>query len=669
MQRRPVPAVAGEERGPVSLQQQIDRAATFHLLVSPRGGRVSCLRQNGRAVGLEGTQATYRLGLTLDMPSRIGVTGANVVGEQVGELGLRWLVVDRDFVAAPGRDPAPIPLDREQSQRFVMSEGTLRFGSGDAFRSFGTGRTYPMSDDRGRPVLAVAAIGELLEGAGAFRNRSGNYTLIGELTAEGAFTGHVMVRVLDFEETLRDDAIPPAVPAGPPEEGVTYLTWIAQKGTDQENYFSISPSGQPRGLNIPVHLKRVWTDFSADASFRGTRLATGEIIGLEIGFGREARPRAPGMGTPQTPFQFEGVSRYSFYGPDGRTVGTITANVLEGRSIGVRLPGAPDQPALRFGYFGPIVCGTGCFSDLRGVLYGTAGSVFAPPPAPHVISNLYVARLFDSAGRWKSARPSTAGAAGRSGRPRPSPDPAYEPLLELNDRLTPLYARWRSQMRACADRFATLIADAFNVRRRVGEFAARAIDVEALCRILEDGDLGPFDQPTFDRYAGRAAGTFRTYRLDSLEEVRADPIVSYWDPANFTRADGRIYKQIRGSSKSYAPGELPALSDTAVDLDLNSWRADVGVTNVDRYDHRRRFRTSIAYKLPGACENIWFVKDLGLDGRETNGTTFLISHEWKETGEGGVFYPLVALYFDIDFDRGRIAVHGETFWRLRYREG
>jgi hypothetical protein len=104
------------------------------------------------------------------------------------------------------------------------------------------------------------------------------------------------------------------------------------------------------------------------------------------------------------PYQFEGVSRYAFYDQSGATVGTLTANVLEGRSMNVNLEGAPGQPALRFGFFGPVITGTGCFSDARGMLYGASGSIFNPPPLDHVISNWYTLRLYDPAGKYRSAR-------------------------------------------------------------------------------------------------------------------------------------------------------------------------------------------------------------------------------------------------------------------------
>jgi hypothetical protein len=382
-----------------ALQLLIDESATFHLFVDPARGQSVGFRSAARVVGFEAVAPIRRLELRLN-PVASGMTGFNSIGDEVGEVSQRWTFVDHDYVAAPARRPPPVPLDRTQSQRFVIEEATFRLVTGDAFRVFGTGRTFPLPGGR----LILGAVGNVIEGAGIFARALGNITLAGDLSDDGVFRGHVMVRFVDFARTLRSNAVPALSGTGVYEEGVTYLTWIAQKShdADQVNTFSLTRQGVPRGLNIPVRLTRVWTDFSITNGFRATPLRTGEVIGREIGFGKEARPRTPEMGTAQTPFQFEGVSRYTFFNGAGQAVGTLTANVLEGRSIRLAIPGAPDAPGLRFGYFGPIVTGTGCFKGIDGMLYGTAGSVFAPPPAIHVISNLYVARLHDPDGRWRA---------------------------------------------------------------------------------------------------------------------------------------------------------------------------------------------------------------------------------------------------------------------------
>jgi hypothetical protein len=392
-----IPAAMGTGRfSHAELARLVDQAASFHLLAVP---------------GPDRAQTLHRFDLELEPPSAAhGVRGANTVGESAGRLDLRWSVIPWSWAARPDRQPPAERLDASRSQRITLQEAIFTFANGDGFRSFGTGRTFPVMAG-GRARLTVAAVGNLVEGLGRLRGRQGNFTLCGELTADHQIEGHIMVRIVDPDGSLRTGAAPaPAAPPPNPTPDVTYLTWIAQKGesADQENYFSFSQDGQVRGVNIPVALHPVQTGIASLADgLRVRHLTVGpEVIGLEIGFGRETQPRTSISGTGLNPYQFEGVSEYTFYDRDGRTsVGAFKANFLEGRSFEMELPGAPGQSSLRFSYYGVITGGTGCFRGVQGMLYGTAGSVFNPPPSDHVISNLYVARLHDPDGRFRAGGP------------------------------------------------------------------------------------------------------------------------------------------------------------------------------------------------------------------------------------------------------------------------
>jgi hypothetical protein len=388
------------------VQRLIDEAALFHVFVAPdRSGDRNATRDRAGVTGIDVEEAVHRFDLELD--PRIGdrPLGLNTVGEQIGRASLRWSIVPDAFVARPDRDPPSTSLDPSRSQRFTIQDSRFSFGGrGDGFRVFGAGRTFPMWNGT-RGTLWAAAVANIEEGFGAFRGCSGNLTICGDLSAERGFVGHMIVRVLDPGGTLRVDSEPP-----PPQRGhradadSTYLTWIGQKASEgQDNSVSLSPSGEARGFNIPADLKRVWVGLAATGdSIRARELRTGEVLGLEIGFGREPLPRTALSGTALLPNRFEGVAKYTLYGPGRCVVGAVTTNVLEGRSFSVSLQAAPEEPGLRFGFFAPVVDGTGCFDGVRGMLYGAAGSVLAPPPFEHLISNLYVLRLMDREGRFRS---------------------------------------------------------------------------------------------------------------------------------------------------------------------------------------------------------------------------------------------------------------------------
>jgi hypothetical protein len=389
------------------IQHLIDQAASFQTYVIPSDGAVAAVHGPGGIIGFSARESIHRFQIDLQLPSAaLGVRAANIVGEQLATVEILWLLVPDDFVALPRLRPPATTLDPYRSQRFVMLQTTVEFKSEQGgFQSFGAGRTFPTIVG-GQPKLVAAAVGNMVSSTGRFRNHDGNFTVCGELDPQRGFTGNIMIRILDFNGDLRSSGDLPAIqPLPDPDPQTTFLSWIAQKRPDmtQENHFSLTPTGEVRGLNIPVDLKRVHVDAGVGpGGFNCLSLRLGEVMALEVGYGREPKARTPIDGTPLTPHQFEGVSEYTFYDSAHNVVGKFTANVVEGRSIDLGMPRAPQEPALRFGYFAPIVNGKGCFEGTRGMLYGTAGSVFAPPPFDHIISNLYVARIDDPEGRFRA---------------------------------------------------------------------------------------------------------------------------------------------------------------------------------------------------------------------------------------------------------------------------
>lgn len=394
------------------LQSLIDKVATFNVFVmADLASDTSAIRrhESGEIIGVEGCEKLYRFGLGLEQPADSNVRAINVLGEPVGLVALRWMFIPDDFAARPDHEPPPTSLDQCSSQRFALQEMTFTFGGGnDGFRSFGTGRTFPMSLG-GQNKLIVGAIGNLTEGFGRFAKHQGNFTLCGEWSPQTGFVGHIVARVLDEEGNLRThEALLDVVEAATrPDTEFTYLMWVAQKGKGpaQENHPSFAPDGQMRGLNIPMELKHGVSMFTAGGNdgFRAQDLRIGEVIGLEVGFGRGSKPGASPDGTPLSPFQFEGVARYSFDDLQKRRVGAITTNVLEGRRFDYRLAGAPGELAWRFGFFGPIIYGSGCFDEAHGIFYGASNSIFQPPPGAHIITHCYFARLYDPKGRLRVA--------------------------------------------------------------------------------------------------------------------------------------------------------------------------------------------------------------------------------------------------------------------------
>ncbi len=107
-------------------------------------------------------------------------------------------------------------------------------------------------------------------------------------------------------------------------------------------------------------------------------------------------PGAPGTAAAPIPFQAD--NEFAFVDRNGQTIGSFVTSGGEGRTFNMKLRGAPDQSALRFGGFGVISQGTGVFQGVRGLM--TDNSVVGV--APHALSTLYTFRLSDPDGRYSS---------------------------------------------------------------------------------------------------------------------------------------------------------------------------------------------------------------------------------------------------------------------------
>jgi hypothetical protein len=374
------------------VQRLVDRAAWINMYAIPDATR------SGGASGFECTATLHRFGIETPLPDADScIKAVDTVGQSVGRLDLRWSVIPFDFAAVQGASTPATALDRSRSQRIVIQEGTFRFGDGrDGFRSFGTGRTFP-KEVGGRQQLVAAAIGNITEGFGRFAGLEGNYIVAGQVREDGALVGDIMARMVDPDGTLRArDPLPPIQRTADSEPGVAYFTMSSRKsGPDMLTTYNIGPDGKPRGLNVPQQLLHARTDFMTlgNAGF-GSEIETGPVIGRVISLIHTAEG---GTGSADAPLMFQGAGHFRFTDRKGRVIGGYTGQSLEGRNFAMQLAGAPGQQAFRYGYFGPILHGEGCFAGAEGMFFGCAGVGISP----HVLSNVFILRLHDPDGRFR----------------------------------------------------------------------------------------------------------------------------------------------------------------------------------------------------------------------------------------------------------------------------
>lgn len=395
------PGSSGAASTFTTLEHLVDQAAVFNAFIlaeqnSPAG--------RDSSFGLLTSQRLHRFSADTRVVGSC-IKASNEIGQAVGKINQRWILVPDDYVAAPRRYPPQAALNSEISQRFVMQEVRVSFGDGpDGFIGFGTGRTFPSLRGK-QQKLAVAGVGDILHGFGKLRGRSGNFVISGDMVPGRGFEGNILIRVVDPYGELRTKiALPSIQPAAASVPGTTFLMLRSQKkGPDQQSTFSYAANGRIRGINVPLELKQLSSAFvSSGPEGLTSEILAGEVIGKEVGFTATdpAKP-GPGNGSSEAPFVFQGVSRYTFFDRPGRSVGSFTVNFLEGRTFLMKLPADPKQQALRFAFYGPIIFGTGCFKGVHGMFYGASGSVFEPPPGQHVIIHSYMAQLDDGEGRYR----------------------------------------------------------------------------------------------------------------------------------------------------------------------------------------------------------------------------------------------------------------------------
>jgi len=186
-----------------------------------------------------------------------------------------------------------------------------------------------------------------------------------------------------------------------PEPEVTYIVLRGQKrDKTQKTTYSFGPDGQVNGLNVEQQLRLLRIDFATrDRGGLRSVKRVGQVIGRMTSkvFFNILNPGAPG--TASDPIPFRAYNEYAFFDCTGEIVGSLTAEVGEGRTFNLKLSGAKGQAALRFAGFGPILKSTGAFEGIEGLVIDNS----VVGVAPHAVSGLYMLRISDPEGKYSAA--------------------------------------------------------------------------------------------------------------------------------------------------------------------------------------------------------------------------------------------------------------------------
>lgn len=328
-----------------------------------------------------------------------GIQVAQSVGEAAGSFSSRWLFCPEDCPWSPGQLPPPHIFDPYSSQRFSMLDCEFTLGEEDSFSGYGVGRTFPVAV-RNLPQLLVGGVGNIMEGFGKFSGLNGTFVLTGTLTPSLGFLGHVSCRVVDpYGQMRREREISSSTAITDPDPRSSLIMLRGEKKDKSvKTTYGPPPGGDLVSLLTPSQMRAVQYGFTS----RGgggvhAERRIGQVVGnmdANVFFNLLAPP-----GTAQAPVPFTTEEVYSFMDDHGRTVGTLTAGVVEGISFSLRLPSAPGQPGVRFAGFGPITGGSGPFEGAQGML--TVNSLIGI--APHALSLMHVLHVSDPQGKFRAA--------------------------------------------------------------------------------------------------------------------------------------------------------------------------------------------------------------------------------------------------------------------------
>jgi hypothetical protein len=393
----PLPSQPDLEQS-AAVSRALRRAAYFPLFSvhSPekRNVPIPLAGNPSSLIGMQVFEELHRFGIDVERPTSLsGLRATNVLGAAAANVEIDWRVIPDDFVATPDRLPPATPLDPTRSQRFAMYNGKFQWLDRDqsAFHGFGAGRTFPAIIN-GAPRLYIGAVVEILQGYGKLQGLQGNAVVNGFITPPYDVALNILVRVVDSTARLKAIFLPPLRASGEADPNDTFLVFVGEPDPEKPIVLDMQPGGRVMGAEVHELLRLVHVDFDV-AGACGMRSVTteGPIVGslaFKLRFDSQD-PRVP------VPFQTSnGV--FTFFDRERNTLGSLHANVIEGRGFATALQGTP-QPVVRVVGFGPFVGGTGQFALTRGML-SLNGIISIAARVPSI---MYVLRVMDPSKKFR----------------------------------------------------------------------------------------------------------------------------------------------------------------------------------------------------------------------------------------------------------------------------
>jgi hypothetical protein len=314
--------------------------------------------------------------------------------ERIARQHLILEMMPNNFEAGFGRKPPPTLLLPFLSQRFYMSEGVFDFLDPEhsGFRAHAAGRFFPATSG-GAVYLRIGVVVEILQYLGRLEGLVGNLVVNGYTTPPQIFANNFIIRFVDPTGKLQSDApIPPVQnPVPNPEPNASFVPLMAELHPNYPFMIKQSKDGKKKQIHMVERLRLVDSSFDVNPVLR-SRTVEGEIVGEQTTT-LVFDPDDPNEVIPLYSIN----SEFKFFAEGNKLIGSLRANLFEGRAFRTRLPEL-DQTFFRITGFGPFIEGTGQFKEVVGMV-SVNGSLSLTPGA---LSAMYMLRMADPLGRFRS---------------------------------------------------------------------------------------------------------------------------------------------------------------------------------------------------------------------------------------------------------------------------
>jgi hypothetical protein len=228
------------------------------------------------------------------------------------------------------------------------------------------------------------------------------------------------------------------------------------------------------------------------------------------------------------------------------------------------------------------------------------------------------------------------------------------------------YLRYGFQL--SSDKISDDISKAFTAHKDKGDVKGITLTTAQLKNAFSKGININFDKKALESFPGKWLGTNRSYDLNTGKENedRATTWHMTWEKGK-TKDDEYVQRVVGSKEKHYTSNELPRLSDKKVDLALNVYRKDIGITGwLSMYVEFRLELALISYQF-GDNIFLWIGQFMTENFEPTLGENrFWMFLEWIDLKAKPVSYYMYGLQFELDFDKGTAKVVGDDVRKAKF---